>query len=281
MGVTVGQWRAQIGCFSQPGPKSRFVPAAIKNMAAFPSMLIVAALLIIGGVEPNPGPPKTRQTLLSSSGVPIDVAKEFETLKQEMGKVIERLETVEKENKTLKNKLAYLEDQSRRNNIVIYGIPESNEESWADCEEKVIDNLNEKLKLEIPLDKSKIERAHRLGKKSTAQTAGVHSETGYGENKPRPIICKFSSFKDRETVLWTTREKMKDANLKKELGNTRVNEDFSAEVRATRRKLLSFLDELRETKPLAKGYLKYNKLFFDSVTYKLDDNDELIEHNTT
>ena len=91
-----------------------------------------------------------------------------------MGKVIERLETVEKENKTLKNKLAYLEDQSRRNNIVIYGIPESNEESWADCEEKVIDNLNEKLKLEIPLDKSKIERAHRLGKKSTAQTAGVH-----------------------------------------------------------------------------------------------------------
>lgn len=37
------------------------------------------------------------------------------------------------------DKQEYLEGQSRRNNIVIDGVPESTGESWADSEEKVKD----------------------------------------------------------------------------------------------------------------------------------------------
>ena len=77
------------------------------------------------------------------------------------------------------NKLAELEDRSRRNNIRIDGIKEPNKESWEECERRVHSMLKERLDIE----NVEIERTHRAGRKS--------------RNKPRAIVCKILRFKDK------------------------------------------------------------------------------------
>ena len=58
---------------------------------------------------------------------------------------------------TMKNKMTYLENQSRRNNIRINGTPEDKNESWDQTETKVKETLKNTLNLDFePL----IERAH-------------------------------------------------------------------------------------------------------------------------
>ena len=56
----------------------------------------------------------------------------------------------------------YLENQSRRNNIKLLGVPEdSNEKSWDDTEDKVKSLIKMHLKVSDEVD---IERAHGVGK---------------------------------------------------------------------------------------------------------------------
>ena len=65
----------------------------------------------------------------------------------------------------LARNIEYLENQSRRNNVKIFGIPEDDDEkSWDDTESKVKEAIKNKLGIE---DEIKIERAHRIGKRST------------------------------------------------------------------------------------------------------------------
>ena len=54
-------------------------------------------------------------------------------------------------------KMEYLESQSRRNNIHVKGIPESDNETWEDVGVKVIRAIKKTLDLEVD-----IERAHRI-----------------------------------------------------------------------------------------------------------------------
>ena len=79
----------------------------------------------------------------------------------------------------LEQKLDYLENQSRRNNVVIYGASEEERETWEDTEERVIHIVSQ---TGIKLKNSDIERAHRVGTS--------------GEN--RPIVCKFLAYKIKE-----------------------------------------------------------------------------------
>ena len=53
------------------------------------------------------------------------------------------------------NKLEYQENQSRGNNIRVFGIPESAGETWESAETKVRDAIKEKLNIEVD-----IKRAH-------------------------------------------------------------------------------------------------------------------------
>ena len=62
-------------------------------------------------------------------------------------------------------KLVDLEDRSRRNNLRFEGIKEHENKSWEDCENKINDLLENKLKMDI--ENVVIERAHRTGKKKT------------------------------------------------------------------------------------------------------------------
>ena len=89
------------------------------------------------------------------------------------------------------DKLEYLENQSRRNNIRIDGILEEENESWDTTEEKVKQVLAEKLNLEEALH---IERAHRVGRVASGP-----------RRRPRTIVCKLRDFKQKEQILKVTR----------------------------------------------------------------------------
>lgn len=73
-----------------------------------------------------------------------------------------------------------------------------------------------------------------------------------GRRRPRPIIVKFSNYKDRELVWKSRRDLMKTAP------GVYIQEDFSEAVRQKRRELLPKLKEAREKGNIA--YLVYDRL---------------------
>ncbi|XP_065665629.1 uncharacterized protein LOC136087051 [Hydra vulgaris] len=131
-----------------------------------------------------------------------------------------------------KDKLAELEDQSRRNNLRFNGVEESENESWEDSERKIQEVLKYKFGFTNDLE---IERAHRIGRNEK------------GVKKNRTIIVKFLNYKERNAVF----EKFRNEKLY-------VNEDFSERTTEIRKKLFKEAKELRAKGKFAK--VIYNKL---------------------
>ncbi|KAK5643906.1 hypothetical protein RI129_007751 [Pyrocoelia pectoralis] len=76
-----------------------------------------------------------------------------------------------------------LEQYTRRNSIIIYGIPEKNNE---DIIVNILDLFQNKLNATLSVEN--IDRAHRLGKR--------HDE----RNSARPVIVKFVSYRCRQLI---------------------------------------------------------------------------------
>ena len=85
--------------------------------------------------------------------------------------------------KNLEERCNYQEDYSRRNNLQIVGIEESEGETWEQTAVLVTKLLEEKLQL----PNVEVERAHRVGNRT--------------DHRQRPIIARFTRFCDREAVL--------------------------------------------------------------------------------
>ena len=101
----------------------------------------------------------------------------------------------------VENKVEYNENQSRRNNIKLIGLNESDEEvSWDDTEKIVLDCVKNKLNLQVEVE---IERAHRIGIKRPPGATREDSSS-YG---PRPVVAKLRSWKQKEAILKTARFK--------------------------------------------------------------------------
>ena len=99
------------------------------------------------------------------------------------------------------------ENYSRRNNIKVFGIPEkdtnngSDPEVWEEFEAAVKNEIHTKLK--INPESMVIERAHRVGK---CRDPFHHLADGTKvKSRPRPIVAKFLSWKDKERVLRSAR----------------------------------------------------------------------------
>ncbi|KAI8518185.1 hypothetical protein Bbelb_042020 [Branchiostoma belcheri] len=142
-------------------------------------------------------------------------------------------------------KVDYLENQSRRNNIVIDGIvDDNNRETWADTEVKVRDMLTKNLKMEAK--DIEIERAHRNG--------------AYNKENPRPrqVVVKLLRYKDKQLILSRARSHLKNTPIY-------INEDFSDAVRKKRAELLP---ELRA----ARSRGEYAVLNFDRLVVRRNRN---------
>ncbi|XP_075547628.1 uncharacterized protein LOC142582112 [Dermacentor variabilis] len=139
------------------------------------------------------------------------------------------------------------ENRTRRNNLVFYGLPETTPESYAQSEQLIIKHCREHL--DIHIDTKEIERAHRLGRHSN--------------DKPRPIITKFTFFKTKETVLSSAR-KLKGTNYS-------IGEDFSRAVRIARSQLVAFA-----RKQSAPFNLRYKTLHIGPKRYVFDSVSETV-----
>ena len=93
------------------------------------------------------------------------------------------------------NKLVDLEDRSRRCNLRIDGVTEKKGETWEQCEEEIQNIFKEKLGIK----NINIERAHRSKGKTSS-------------NKPRTIVCKLLSYKQKKEVLKNAK-KLKGSNI--------------------------------------------------------------------
>lgn len=80
-----------------------------------------------------------------------------------------------------------LEQYTRRHNLRVFGVPEGVNE---DTDTLVMKIFTEQLKLDIPLDR--LDRTHRVGKKP--------GPAADGKARWRPIIVRFSSYRDRRKV---------------------------------------------------------------------------------
>ena len=123
-----------------------------------------------------------------------------------------------------------LEDRSRRSNLVFYNIKESNENATGReyCESKIISLLESKCFFHQDY-RINIDRAHRLGKKRSEPNA-----------RPRPIIVKFTYFKDKQDII------MNAHKLKGTLVG--VSEDYAKATLEVHKKLVQHAKDAKETK---------------------------------
>lgn len=145
---------------------------------------------------------------------------------------------VRNESATLQSRMDDFEDRARRENLVFYGISDCAEETWAEAENKIRGILSGSFKLQ--LSEEAITRAHRLG--------------AFVENKCRPIIVQFASFKTKDSI-FSQKSKLRGTNIS-------VTQDFCKATRTVRKKLLEFAKATGQ--PFS---LKYNKVVIDKKSY--------------
>ena len=156
---------------------------------------------------------------------------------------------------SVKEKAVDLEDRSRRSNLVFYNFPEAEDGEEDNCERRVY-NLLENLGI-FPRDHEIwMDRAHRLGKKRTGNDV-----------KPRPIIVKFTYYKQKQQIL--------NSGSKFRHCPVNVSEDFSRETLEVHKKLfnhgkaakMSYNDS---SKSIIKFKVNYRRLV---MTYTLNKSD--------
>ena len=136
-------------------------------------------------------------------------------------------------------RLNYQDDQSRRNNIRISGLPEDANETWEITQQKVAALLKDRL--EVP--DAEIERAHRTGKRSGS--------------KPRVVVAKLLRYGDREKALRNS-AKLKPApgtgadTNGRNMQQIYVNEDLCAASLQKRREKLPELRQARRENKFAR-----------------------------
>lgn len=134
------------------------------------------------------------------------------------------------------DKLEYLENQSRRNNIRIDGISEEENESWDTTAEKVKHVLTEKLGLVTEPD---IERVHRIG----WFVAG-------SRRRPRTIVCRLRDWRQKDLIIRSAR-RIKPAGLF-------INEDLAKETMEKREDQRPKMEEAKRNGKMA--YFVLDKL---------------------
>ena len=124
-----------------------------------------------------------------------------------------------------------LEDRSRRDNIVVFGIPETLSENQPENTEMLLTKIFQKHGLidrDHDLDHDPVfHRVHRLGPKKS------------DNNKPRPIICKCVYFKDRQLFVYNS-GKLKGTNIN-------IAEDYSKPTLNIRRQLVQNAKAAKDT----------------------------------
>ncbi len=246
--VSTEQWRAAIGrwvrgCLPRGGG-ARGSAQGLGLLASVLGAAVVAVLLAIGGVELNPGPPTNGDIIDTINRNHREMIDRIDVLQARVASAEGTVQSLQTANERLARKVDYLENQSRRNNIIVTGIPEQQNESWVDSKSCIL-GLAEQLGVRLELHD--IERAHRTGRRRHGQ--------------PRMIVAKLASFRKREELLRAAREYLSRNS------SVRVREDLSWAVRQTRKALIPFLQEAKASGRQAS--IRFDKLVVSGRSFVL------------
>ena len=114
----------------------------------------------------------------------------------ELRRLEQRVTDLETANTALRDDSDAQEQYSRRNCLLVHGIPEGQ----TDTTDAVLSLCNSQLGLE--LNRGHIDRSHRLGYRSETTTAAD------SQPKPRPVIVKLTSYETRKPI-YTNKRKLK------------------------------------------------------------------------
>ena len=175
--------------------------------------------------------------------------KEITDLKATVIYACSNMERLQNELTSLKEELNFwkrrsirLESYSRRENIKIFNVQETADENTEFVVKKF---LNENLKIpQNDVDGIRFERVHRL---PTRQS-----------NKPRPIIARFSFFKDKEFV-WSFIKNLKGSS-------TAIANDYSKEIEGIHKTLYPVLKKAKQEKNTA--FFKVDRLIINGQVYR-------------
>lgn len=217
---------------------------------------LACMLLLARDIEANPGPDLAK------------IGKQLESIAADIKDIKEkRLTDIEKKLDTLANledrvaacqtqiasmstliqqlerQVDQLENHSRRSNLLVYGLPE-NENETSDTLAHVVNK--EIIQDILEHEPVRIERIHRIGRPAP--------------NKVRPVIFKLQDGNDKISIL-KQGSKLKDSDFS-------IGEDFSRRVRDVRRKLWESSKPNRDKRE--KVSLAFDKLFINSNVYTWD-----------
>ena len=164
---------------------------------------------------------------------------DMDAMDYEFSKMTDSFEHMQKKADDLETKVELLDTQSRRNNLLFFGIPRVFGETWDLCEAKVREIICRDMKVRQPVQ---IDRAQRPGS---------------------AILVQFQSFKQREDVLSHSRE------LRATESPIYVREDFSEAVRRKRSGLIPLLKQFRDVYH-KRAKLRHDRLVTEDGTFTFD-----------
>jgi hypothetical protein len=269
--MEINQYRSRIGLFAIGNFRSANSEKMVLYVSKFSVMsdmasslglnyvTVIFVLLLIGGIELNPGPPKSGKTIedifakLESFEI---ILSDIAAIKNTVTEINANVTHMEQQLKTLKatchklkaeklcleERLDRIEGFSRRTNLVFFNVSEDKGEKQT--EEIVIDVV--KNHMDIELYSNEIESAHRIGRRIDGT---------------RPILVKFNNFKRKIEILKASRL----------LNGTKIgiSEDYSKAVRTVRSKLRPYMLLARERGDYA--ILRDDKLIVNGRRYSLEE----------
>lgn len=178
--------RAVLGQEALLGP---LVSTMVKLLLETPALLNELAVAISNAIKEETISkireevvPDIKQELYES------ISMDAKSSKHDIAKLHDDIQELQSINRNLAKQLDDAEQYSRRNCLLLHGLPESKDENTTT---KSLNHINNHLKLNITHDQ--IDRTHRIGKRHTEPTAE-------GKPKHRPIIIKFVSYQQRQQV---------------------------------------------------------------------------------
>ncbi|KAF4531525.1 hypothetical protein B566_EDAN019253, partial [Ephemera danica] len=223
--------------------------------------MIIAILLVISGVEINPGPftEKELKQLVDAIQPAITLANQEQTeqIRKEVSNIKVLVQNYEKkcteQNTELKNEVLQLKESNkelqdmvhtqaailRKNNILIHGIKENDNEDTPTVVHDICADLN------VQLADGVVTEAFRVGR-----------------NKgQRPILCKLNSFAKKKEIL--------DKNRSRGSNQFSIYHDLTKTDRANKKLLKPYRDQAVQRNQRA--YIRGSKLIINGAPWTLDD----------
>lgn len=188
-------------------------------------------------------------------GLKEDTSKSIKNVHRKLNETIDDFgddfRSMRSEQDKLKEDMLKLQTRSMRQNLLFFGIPESEGEN---CETIIKSFIADKMNIEGNIE---LDRAHRCGQLRTIDNdEGANDE---GEVRPRPIVARFSSFKDKERVKRQAPVTLKGTDFA-------AYEQFPPEIEARRKLLYPKFREARRNKQKAK--LVVDRLYINKTEWK-------------